>query len=294
MRKQNVQGGFSIIEVGIVVVVVAIIGFLGWKFYDTKVNQSQVNNAAQKAAVDMVPESLSELTEISKIQDDALTDKPGVTVVHLELEQSGDTLVYKAELSDGTVTVYNARTGARLRTVTATEKTSEVLPANITTGIGFAKALEIARAEKPGSKAYKIELELEGGVLVYSVRFSDKARVDVNAQTGEIVRTKAARTESSSSSASSGSSTSSEKKADDRSGVSSGSSSSDDSGSSSSNSGSSHDVDDDNSGRHSGDDDHDDDDDSLTDNDDDDDDDDHDDRDDDDSSNSGSGSDDRR
>lgn len=195
MRKQNYLSGFSIIEVAIVVVVVAVIGFLGWKFYDTKVNQSQQNNAAEKAAVDMVPEALSDLTDIRTIQQSALADKPGVTVIHVELEQSGDNLVYKAELSDGTVTVYNARTGSHIRSGTASEKTTEVLPADLSTGISFARALEIARAEKPGSKVYKIELEREAGVLVYSVRFADKARVDVNAQNGSIVRTKAAKVE---------------------------------------------------------------------------------------------------
>lgn len=199
VEKQNQQSGFSILEIGIVVVVVAVIGFLGWKFYDTKVNQSKVSNAAEKTeTIDMVPEALSELADINTIRDDAIADKAGVTVVHIELEQSGDSLVYKAELSDGTVTVYNARTGARVRSLAAAEKTTEALPANLATGIGFARALEVARAEKPGGKVYKIELELEGGVVVYSVRFTDKARVDVNAQDGSIVRTKAARVETNS------------------------------------------------------------------------------------------------
>jgi uncharacterized membrane protein YkoI len=145
----------------------------------------------------MVPEQLADLVDLNEIKQNAIADKSGVTVVHVELEQSDDTLVYKAELSDGTVTVYNARTGARLSSKTITEKTSEVLPANVATPISFAKALEVAKAEKPGSKVYKIELELEGGVVVYSVRFTDKARVDVSAQTGAIVRTKAARVETS-------------------------------------------------------------------------------------------------
>lgn len=262
MRKQDQQSGFSIIEIGIAVVVVAVIGFLGWKFYDAKFNnQTQVNNAADKATVDMVPEALADLAGINTIRDDALTDKPGVTVIHIELEQSGDNLVYKAELSDGTVTVYNARTGARIKSMKAAEKTTEVLPANVTTSISFAKALEIARAEKPGSKVYKIELELEGGVVVYSVRFTDKARVDVNAQSGAIVRTKAAKVET----------VNSDKKATESTNTSGNSSSgkttttsnSGSSNSGSSNSGSGHSDGEDDSAHHSGDDD-------LSDNDDDD------------------------
>lgn len=289
MKKQNQQSGFSIIEIGIVVVVVAVLGFLGWKFYDAKFNQTQVNNAADKAdAVDMVPEALSDLAAINTIRDDAVTDKPGVTVIHIELEQSGDNLVYKAELSDGTVTVYNARTGARIKSMKATEKTTEVLPANVTTGISFAKALEVARAEKPGSKVYKIELELEGGVVVYSVRFTDKARVDVNAQSGAIVRTKAAKTQT----------TNGDKKAAESTTASGSNKTTTTSNSGSSNSGSSNSG----SGRSGGEDDstHRSGDDDLTDNDDDDSDDSSDDHggdshdesddDSDDSSNSGSGS----
>lgn len=242
MRKQDHQGGFSLIEIAIVVVVVAVLGLLGWKFYDAKFNQVQVNNAVDKAnAADMVPEALADLADLQTIQQSALADKPGVTVVHVELEQSGSGLVYKAQLSDGTVTVYNARTGAHIRSGVASEKTSEVLPTDLSTGITFARALEIARAEKPGGKVYKIELEHEAGVLVYSVRFSDKARVDVNAQNGVIVRTKAARVEtkeqpaaeSKSSSTASGSSSRSD------------STNTSDSNSGSSNSGSSHDSSDD-------------------------------------------------
>lgn len=198
MNKQH-QSGFSVIEAGIIIAVVAVVGLLGWKFYDAKVNKAAVSNVSESASTaDMVPEELAGLVDLSEIQQKAIADKNGVTVVHVELEQSGDALVYKAELSDGTVTVYNARTGARMSSKAIAEKTSEALPANVTTGISFAKALEVAKAEKPGSKVFKIELELEGGVVVYSVRFTDKARVDVNAQTGAIVRTKAAKAEASS------------------------------------------------------------------------------------------------
>lgn len=194
MIRQHNQSGFSAIEIGVVVLVVGIIGALGWKFYDAATNKPTVSNASELSNVDITSATLADLKDVTTIQAAALADKPGVTVVHVELEQSSaGALVYKAQLSDGTVTVYNARTGAHIRSTTATEKTSESLPAEFAGGIGFAKAVEIARAEKPGSKVYKIELELEGGVVVYSVRFTDKARVDVKASDGSVVRTKAAR-----------------------------------------------------------------------------------------------------
>jgi uncharacterized membrane protein YkoI len=197
MIQQNKQSGFSAIEIGVVVLVVGIIGALGWKFYDSATHKATVGNVTEASAVDITPATLTDLKDIATIQETALKDKPGVTVIHVELEQAeSGTLVYKAQLSDGTVTVYNARSGAHVKTTKNTEKTTEILPSTFTGGIGFTKAVEVARAEKPTSKVYKIELELEGGVVVYSVRFTDKARVDVNAADGTIVRTKAAKTES--------------------------------------------------------------------------------------------------
>lgn len=194
MSKNYSQDGFSIVEILIAVVVLVIIGVLGWKFYDAKFNKASVSNVSEKAAVDIVPTMLDGLADIAVIQKDAIADKSGVTVTHIELEQNDvGNLVYKTELSDGTVTIYDAKTGARVKSIAKTEKTTEVLPANFTPRVGFAKALEVARAEKPNSKVFKIELELEGGIVVYSVRFSDQARVDVDAQNGTIVRTKAAK-----------------------------------------------------------------------------------------------------
>lgn len=196
MRNTQMQRGFSVIEVGIIVVVVAVVGLLGWKFYDAQqAKKATVSNVSEVSSVDMVPGDISELADLDTIKKDAIADKQGVTVVHVELEEMADGVVYKAELSDGTVMVYNARTGARKSTAKVAEKTSEALPVNVAASVSFARALEIAKAEKPNSKVYKIELELEGGVVVYSVRFTDKARVDVNAADGSIVRTKAARVE---------------------------------------------------------------------------------------------------
>ena len=196
MNTHSAQRGFSVIELGIIVVVVAVVGLLGWKFYDAQqAKKASVSNVADTPSVDMVPAELNELADVQAMQKDAIADKQGVTVIHVELEETTDGMLYKAELSDGTVTVYNARTGKRISSSTVAQKTSEALPVGTAPAISFSKALEIAKAEKPTSKVYKIELEEEGGVLVYSVRFSDKARVDVSAVDGSIVRTKAAKVE---------------------------------------------------------------------------------------------------
>ncbi|HEX7259601.1 MAG TPA: PepSY domain-containing protein [Candidatus Saccharimonadia bacterium] len=54
--------------------------------------------------------------------------------------------------------------------------------------ITLTSAKSIAMAQHPGSTIRKVELETEDGVLVYSVRFVDGARVDVRASTGAIER----------------------------------------------------------------------------------------------------------
>lgn len=196
MFPQRKQDGFTLVETSIALVVIILIGVIGWRVYDAQMNKNAQNNSVTKEiqTVDMTPAALQGIVDLPSVQQLALADQPGVTVVHIELEQTEAGLVYKAELSDGSVKVYNARTGAFIKAMTQPLKTTELLPADFAGGVGFAKALEIAKAAKPDSKVYKIELELEGGVVVYSVRFTDKARVDVNAQTGEIVRTKAAET----------------------------------------------------------------------------------------------------
>ncbi|PLS81550.1 hypothetical protein CYG49_01795 [Candidatus Saccharibacteria bacterium] len=194
--KQNNQSGFTAIEAGLAAIGIVLVGLIGYRVYDANMNkQTQNNSITEQATVEdeILSAELTDLASLATITSAAVQEKQGVTVVHIELEQAASGLVYKAELSDGTVVVYNARTGAKLKTLTETEKTTEQLPATFSGGIGFAKALEIAKTEKPNSKVFKIELELEGGIVVYSVRFTDKARVDVNAADGSIVRTKAAR-----------------------------------------------------------------------------------------------------
>lgn len=193
MNKLEKGKKISTRKISIVVAAIVIVGVLGWKAYDMWTNRTAVNTVSEVSMVDITPTALTGLKDIAAIQSTAITDKPGVTVVHMELEQ-GETgpLVYKVQLSNGIIVVYNARTAALIKSTPGTKTSSEALPGGFTGGIGFAKAVEIARAKQPGSRVYKVELEQEGGVVVYSVRFSDKARIDVNAQDGMVVRTKPA------------------------------------------------------------------------------------------------------
>lgn len=67
---------------------------------------------------------------------------------------------------------------------------SNSTPAPASSGsVTFEQAKTIALGVFPDKTIKKVETELEHGVLVYSVRFTDSSRVDVNSNNGSVVRT---------------------------------------------------------------------------------------------------------
>ncbi|HRF28031.1 MAG TPA: PepSY domain-containing protein [Candidatus Saccharibacteria bacterium] len=196
-------------------------------------------NVANREKVE-VPAQLDNVLSLDDIRAIATKDAGDASVTGIELEKEDSGLVYKVKFSDGSVRLYDAKTGEAINPANGDE-----LPANGLQGaISLSEARQIAQNQRPGATITKIELENEHGVVVYSVRFSDGGRVDVNAQTGDVVRVRGA--------SNSGSSSSDDDSDDDRSGSNSGSGSDDsDDDRSGSNSG---------SGSHGGDDDSEDDD----------------------------------
>lgn len=248
-QKEN-QQGFAHIWVLAVIVVMAISGVGAYVWHQNKTN-NKLNSVSSQSEVDNLPSPLPEdLLTAEKVKELALTEKPGATVSGVELENEDGIVVYEVKIADGSRLVFNAQTGKLITKALQNDKeeVDKAIPADFKSEITFAKAREIALAQKPGGTVQKIELELEGGVVVYSVRFSDDARVDVNATTGVVVRTKPASSQKSAPSPSTSGSTGT------RSTTGSGSSGSNSvSGSTRSNSGSgSHDSTDDNPGSHGG------------------------------------------
>ncbi|MFS8120100.1 MAG: PepSY domain-containing protein, partial [Microcoleus sp.] len=64
---------------------------------------------------------------------------------------------------------------------------NQATPPAADTAVTEAQARTIAQNQMPGKTITKVERENEEGVTVFSVRFSDGSRVDVNATTGAIV-----------------------------------------------------------------------------------------------------------
>lgn len=221
--------------------VIALLGAIsgvGFYVYSKNSNPSQSNrqeSSESTSKVALLPDDLSGIKSIDEIKTQAVGSLDGASILGIELEQEDGGLVYKVKLSDGRVLFYNAVTGevATGSSDDDEEDSDESIPADFVAGITVEQARAVALEKRVGQTIKKIELETEDGVQVFSVRFTDGGRVDVNAKTGEVVRVREPN-EKSSSGSSSGSSDSGS--SDD--------SSDDTSHGSSSSSGSSHDSDD--------------------------------------------------
>lgn len=191
--KANRQSGFSAIEIVIGVIVVVIIGLLGWKFFSSMQSDSQKNDLAQTSkAIELDTTNLAGLVDLATIKESALAGKDAATVTGIELRTQDGKLVYSATLSDGTVITFDATSGEKIATESEdkSDRALESIPATFKGGIGLAKAVEVAKSTMPGKIINKIEIESDDGIVLYSIRFTDEARVDINAETGAVVRAK--------------------------------------------------------------------------------------------------------
>lgn len=185
------QHGFHVMPA---VIVLAVIGVVvsGVLVY----NRQQNKEAALSEKTDDPNQTLQELPNdlltVEKVKEIAANEKPDTTVIGIQLERENGVLLYKITLADGTELFVNAQTGAAVAHIEeeTEDDDGDKLPGNFTAGISFSRAREIALTKRPGKIVNKIELEVEDGVVVYSVRFTDKSRVDVNATNGEVLRVK--------------------------------------------------------------------------------------------------------
>lgn len=156
-------------------------------------NRSQ-NLARQSEIEDVVelPQTLDNVLGIDEMRTLAGTDAPaGTTVEKVELENEHGAVLYKVKFSDGSFRLYDAVTGlAYVEPADDNSENDDSIPADFVPGITMQQARDIAQAKREGKTITKIELDTENGIVVYSVRFSDDGRVDVNATDGSVVRVK--------------------------------------------------------------------------------------------------------
>lgn len=147
------------------------------------------NNRAEQARQSEIelPSDLESILSVDAIQIQALADEPNLTVVSIELENEDEGLLYKVRYSDGSVRFYDSKTGAAVARNQNAE-VDESVPSDFVAGISINQARQVAQNQRPGKTITKIEIETENGVVVYSFRFSDNGRVDVNASNGSVLR----------------------------------------------------------------------------------------------------------
>lgn len=179
--------GIGAVSLAILLIVV----MLGYLFMSNAPAKQTNRQSTETEVADALPAELGDLLATDALLEIVKADIPESTVSVVELEQEGQSVVYKVYLSDGSVVRYNAVTGSRIGTATInTEEDHHELPAGFVAALTFVQARDIAVSQKPNVAVRKIELETEGTAVVYSVRFVDRGRIDVNALTGEIVRIK--------------------------------------------------------------------------------------------------------
>lgn len=196
MAKQTKSNGFmemlkktNLGPVFAVLIVLVFVGSASAAVTSSRINQQRENESA-------LPADLATSLSIDDIRAIALSEVPSGSITGIELEQEDGVLIYKVKFSDGSTRLYNANTG---ELVNKNEfETDETVPSGYVPGITLQEARTIAQNQRPGKTITKIELEVEEGVVVYSVRFSDEGRVDVNADTGAVVRVKNEQTSDSS------------------------------------------------------------------------------------------------
>ena len=187
------QSGFAHVTLVAAAVVLVAAAGVGYYVYDKNkspnTSRENVANVEQEA---FLPDSLTNVKSVNEIRTAAEGSLNGATIVGVELEQEDEGLVYKVKLSDGRVLLFNATTGTAIsRTENHEDEEQDQIPNGFVAGISIDKARQIALEKRPGKTIKKIELEMEEGVGVYSVRFTDSGRVDVNAKTGAVTRVEA-------------------------------------------------------------------------------------------------------
>lgn len=188
----NNQKGFAHLELILIAIAVAGIAGTGYYVYSKNpANNKQLNHSATDGSVDALPAKLTDIKTVDEIRAAAANDLNGASIISVELENEDEGLVYKVKLSNGSVLVFNAKTGASLSKHENQEiEHDDAIPAGFSAGISVEQARQAALNQRPGKSISKIELEVEDGKVVYSVRFTDDGRVDVDASTGAVVRVK--------------------------------------------------------------------------------------------------------
>lgn len=189
MMKINKETGFAHL---LVIVLLAVVVVSGSGYYVYSKNHKDVKSSATPATSTVLAKPLpDDLLTTTEVQSLAEKQQPSKAIQGIELDTQGDTLVFRVKLADNSFLLFNAKSGVLISKGNTTEIEAglDQLPDSLKTAVSFDQARTIALAQKPGGIIRMLKLEKEAGVVVFSVRFTDGSKVDINATTGAIVKT---------------------------------------------------------------------------------------------------------
>jgi hypothetical protein len=187
--KLNTKG-FTAVEGVIIVLVLAALGGVGYYVVGKQDTKSSVTSESTTPLETTIPEDLSGVLPLDKIEELAKKDDATVTIKGIELKTEDGVLVYVVHLSNGKQITFNATSGEQVAVSDDDSKDDDSLPGTITAKVSLSSAVDIAKKEHPGVAIEKIEVETEDGLLVYRVKFVDEALVEVDANNGSIMEVK--------------------------------------------------------------------------------------------------------
>jgi uncharacterized membrane protein YkoI len=132
----------------------------------------------------------ADLMTVDAVKALITTATPGTALTSVELQQEGGKYLYRVKLAGGSTVFYDAKTGVLVTHAKTDDDTeTDESPASLATKITLDQAKSIAQTARPAGVISKIELEAEEGKVVYNVRFVDGARINVDADSGAILKT---------------------------------------------------------------------------------------------------------
>jgi uncharacterized membrane protein YkoI len=182
-------------QTGVAHLAISVVGGSCFMVYQGQSNKSKQHDANQTAnvqsTINKLPDDLKGVETFDQVKQHVEAKKPGAKIAAVELEQEGSSLVHKVKLVDKSMLAFNAHTGDSIEIKNNDQDEDEneddpVLPATSPT-IDVARARKLAFVQQQGT-IKKIKLKSEDGKLAFSVRFNDKARVDIDAVTGAVMR----------------------------------------------------------------------------------------------------------
>ena len=192
--KNRQSGMVGHVEILAAIVIVGVIGFAGWRVMS---KDKQPTNDTPQASVEtqteasVLPTQLTDIKSVDEIKTLATRGAGDLSITGVELEMEEGKAVYVVHFSDGSTQSFDAKTGTKLQL--ADNKNDDIdktknLPDGFVAGLTIQEAIDKAKAELPNQVVRKVEMKVEDGVVLYSVKFKNGGRVDVNAADGTIVK----------------------------------------------------------------------------------------------------------